>query len=161
MKGTCENDATGQAQANGNLLLSLIRKGFKMTIKSNLSFEERQILKGLKEDTSIIICSADKGKAVVVEDTDAYIYKMQQQINEGDYEIAKGSEKTLLRKIHQKLVAQLKKMGLTEFKERRPFLVTAPIMANMYILIKVHKKNFPGRAVVSQVDDPPTKSAKS
>ena len=75
---------------------------------------------------------------------------MQQQINEGDYEIAKGSEKTLLRKIHQNLVAQLKKMGLTEFNERRPFLVTAPVMANMYILIKVHKKNFPGRAVVRQ-----------
>ena len=85
---------------------------------------------------------------------------MQQQINEGDYEIAKGSEKTLLRKIHQNLVAQLKKMGLTEFKERRPFLVTAPVMANMYILIKVHKKNFPGRAVVSQVDDPTYKICK-
>ena len=92
-----------------------------MTIKNNLSNEERQILKGLKEDIFIIICSADKGKAVVVEDTDAYIYKMQQQINEGDYEIAKGSEKTLLRKIHHKLVAQLKMMGLTEFKDRMPF----------------------------------------
>ena len=27
-------------------------------------------------------------------------------------------------------------------------------MANMYLLIKVHKENFPGRAVVSQVNDP-------
>ena len=33
-------------------------------------------------------------------------------------------------------------------------------MANMYILIKVHKKNFPGRAVVSQVDDPTYKICK-
>ena len=79
------------------------------------------------------ICSADKGKAVVVEDAENYIYKMQQQINEGDYELAKGSEKTLLQKNHQKLVAQLKKMGLMEFKERRPFLVTALVMASMYI----------------------------
>ena len=104
-----------------------------MTIKNNLSPEEREILKGLKDDVSIIICPADKGKAVVVEAKENYIYKMQQQINEGDYELAKGSEKTLLRKIHQKLVAQLKKMGLTEFKERRPFLVTAPVMANTCI----------------------------
>ena len=73
----------------------LVSKGFKMTTKNNLSFEERQIRKGLKEDTSIIICSADKGKAVVVEDIDTYtshnalrlsildlyICKMQQQIN--------------------------------------------------------------------------------
>ena len=28
------------------------------------------------------------------------------------------------------------------------------MLANMYLLIKVHKKNFPGRAVVSQIDDP-------
>ena len=74
LEETGEPDAIEKAQAIWNLLLSHIRKGFKMTIKSNLSFEERQILKGLKEDTSIIICSADKGKAVVVEDTDAYIY---------------------------------------------------------------------------------------
>ena len=45
-------------------------------------------------------------------------------------------------------------MGLTDFKQRRPYLVTAPVMVNMYILIKVHKKNFPGRAYVSQIDDP-------
>ena len=114
-----------------------------MTIKSNLSAEEKEILRELKNDESIIICSADKGKAVVVEDTETYMSKVQQQINEGDYELAKGNEKTLLRRIHIKLVAQLKSMGLTEFKDRRPFLVTAPVMANMYILIKVHKKELP------------------
>ena len=68
-----------------------------------------------------IICSADKGKAVVVEDTETYIYKMQQQINEGDCELAKGSEKSLLRKIHQKLLAQLKKMGWQNSKSRDHF----------------------------------------
>ena len=91
-----EPDAIEKAQAIQNLLLSHMQKGFKMTITNNLSAEEREILKGLKEDVSIIICSADKGKAVVVEDTETYIYKMQQQINEGDYELAKGSEKALL-----------------------------------------------------------------
>ena len=56
----------------------------------------------------------------------------------------KGSERSLLRKIHQKLVAQLKKMGMAEFKERRPYLVTAPVIANIYILVKVHKEKFSG-----------------
>ena len=55
----------------------------------------------------------------------------------GQFFLSKGSKKTLLRKIHQKFVAQLKKMGLTEFNELRPFLVTAPVLANMYI----EKKN--------------------
>ena len=99
------------AQKIRNLLLSHIREGFKMKIKSNLSKEEREILKGLKDDVWIIICPADKGKAVVVEDRDAYKEKMQQQIDEGDYKPAKGKEKTLLNKIHGKLVAQLKKWG--------------------------------------------------
>ena len=79
---------------------------------------------------------------------------MYQQLEEGDYAKATKSEKTLMDGIHQKLVAQLKSMGLTDFKQRRPYLVTAPIMANMYLLIKVHKENFPGRVVVSQIDDP-------
>ena len=58
---------------------------------------------------------------------------MQQQIDEGDYKPAKGKEKMLLNKIHQKLVAQFKQMGMTEFKDRSRFLVTAPVLANMYI----------------------------
>ena len=63
LEETEEPDAIEKAQAIRNF-----RKGFKMTIKNNLSPEEREILKGLKDDVSIIICSADKGKAVVVED---------------------------------------------------------------------------------------------
>ena len=129
LEQTDELDAIEKAQAIRNFAaLPHIRKGFKMTIKSNLSAEEKEILRELKNDELIIICAADKGKAVVVEDTETYMSKVQQQINEGDYELAKGNEKTLLRKIHLKLVAQLKSMGLTEFKDRRSFLVTAPVM---------------------------------
>ena len=63
-------------------------------------------------------------------------------------------EKSLLDRSHKKLVQQLKSMGLMDFKDRRKYLVTGPVMANIYLLIKVHKKNFPGRPVVSQVNDP-------
>ena len=84
-------------------------------------------------------------KWIVIEDRDTYIQKMYQQIEEGEYTKATRSEKTLQDNIHQKLVAQLKSMGLTDFKQRRPNLVTAPVMANMYLLNKVPKKNFPGR----------------
>jgi hypothetical protein len=38
--------------------------------------------------------------------------------------------------------------------ERRKYTVTAPSLADMYLLIKVHKQGFPGRAVVSQINDP-------
>jgi len=70
LEQTDQADAIEKAQAIRNLLLSHIRKGFKMTIKNNLSAEEREILRELRNDVSIMICSADKGKAVVVEDTE-------------------------------------------------------------------------------------------
>ena len=93
-----------------------LRKGFDMKIKSNLSREEREILREIGEDESIIICPADNRKAIFIKDNKNYIQKMYQQIDEGDYAKATQSEKTLLDSIHQKLVAQLKSMGLTEFK---------------------------------------------
>ena len=130
------DESIEKAQKIRNLVMDHIRKGLSMTIEDNLTKNERVILQTLKKDTSIIICPADKGKAVVIEDRDAYLRKMQDQIDEGDYQLAKGNEKKLLNKIHRRLMAQLKEMGLTEFGERRPFMVTAPVMANMYLLEK-------------------------
>ena len=87
---------------------------------------------------------------------------MQQQIDEGDYKLEKRKEKTLLDKLHKKLINQLKSMSidLDDFQEKRKYLVSAPVMGHMYLLIKVHKKNFPGRAGVSQIDDPTYKVCK-
>ena len=58
--------------------------------------------------------------------------------------------------IYIKISNQLRSMDidLDDFKEKRKYLVSAPMLGHMYLLIKVHKKNFPGRAVVSQVNDP-------
>ena len=81
---------------------------------------------------------------------------MQQQIDDGDYILEKRKEKTLLDRLHKKLIKQLRIMevDLDDFKEKRKYLVSAPVLGHMYLLIKVHKKNFLGRAVVSQIDDP-------
>ena len=54
-----------------------------MIIKSNMSRRQREIIKELKEDDSIIICPADKGKAVVIEDRELYLIKNQDQISVG------------------------------------------------------------------------------
>ena len=52
-----------------------LKKGYKMVIKKNLTAAQIKVLRELKEDDSIIICPADKGKAVVVEDRDTYMAK--------------------------------------------------------------------------------------
>ena len=139
-----------------------IKKGFGMKIKSNLTSEEQKLLKEITSDPSIVICPADKGKAIVIEDRDIYLSKMQDQLDEGDYELNGRTEKTLLDKLHKKLTTQLKTMDidLDNKKERYKYLSSAPVLANMYLLIKVHKKKFPGRAVVNQIDDPTYKICK-
>ena len=58
--------------------------------------------------------------------------------------------------IRDRLIA----MGIADWKEQRRYTVTGPVMASMALLIKVHKKNFPGRAYVSQIDDPSYKICK-
>ena len=32
--------------------------------------------------------------------------------------------------------------------------MSAPVVGHLYLIIKVHRKNFPGRAVVSQIENP-------
>ena len=148
-----ENQSVEKAQRIQSIMISHVKKGVGMKIKENLSSDEKKILKEIISDSSIIICPADKGRAIVIEDREAYFLKMRQQLDEGDYIINNRKEKTLLDKLHKKIIGQLKAMGIDmdDFKEKRKYLVSAPMLGHRYLFIKVHKKNFPGRAVVSQV----------
>ena len=76
----------------------------------------------------------------LVEDRESCVMKTLDQIAEGDYELAKGSERTILTRLHRKLIAQLKSMEIENFKEQRKFKITGPVMASMALLIKVYKK---------------------
>ena len=144
-----EEESVQKARAIRNEVFNHLKRSYKMTLKSNLTPAQRKVLRELMEDDSIIICPADKGKAVVVEDRETYLTKTRDQIAEGYYELAKGKEKTILTRLHRKLMNQLKSMGIEDFKEQRKYTVTGPVMASLALLIKVHKKNFPGRAYVS------------
>ena len=81
---------------------------------------------------------------------------MQQQIDKGDYKLENWNKKTFLDKLHNKLNNQLIVMNinLDNYNEKRKYRVSAPVFGHLYLLIKVHKKNFPASAVVSQIDDP-------
>ena len=73
-------DSIARAQGIRNLVSGELRKGYDMKIKPNLSKEEREILREIGEDETIIICPADKGKAIVIEDRDTYIQKMYPRV---------------------------------------------------------------------------------
>ena len=72
-----------------------------MTLRSNLTQAQRKVLQELKQDDSIIICPADKGKAVVVEDRDTYLAKTEDQIHEGQYERTNKKEKNISPEVAQ------------------------------------------------------------
>ena len=78
-------DSVEKATSIRNVVFQHLKQGYKMKIKANLTRRQREIIKELKEDNSIIICPADKGKAVVIEDKDVYLMKTHDQIIEGDY----------------------------------------------------------------------------
>ena len=48
---------------------------------------------------------------------------------------------------------QLILMGITDLKDQQKYTVMGTVMASMALLIKVHKKIFPGTAYLLQIDD--------
>ena len=71
--------------------------------------------------TSYDHLSCHKGRAFVIKDCETYLSKMQQQLDEGDCIIDNWKEKTLLDKLHKKIISQLKAMGIDmdDFKQKR------------------------------------------
>ncbi|CAG2251143.1 unnamed protein product [Mytilus edulis] len=53
--------------------------------KQNLTRNEQDALKSLKDDDSIIIKEADKGGAIIIMDTDFYKEKVLEQLNDEEY----------------------------------------------------------------------------
>ena len=79
--------------------------------KPNITKEMQEALKNLKEDDSIMILPADKGRASVVLNTDTYYDKMKTLIETGPYQLLnKDPTDRLSRKLTEKLLS-LKRSG--------------------------------------------------
>ena len=76
-----------------------MKRGYKLRLTA-----QRKVLNDLKADDSIIICPADKGKAVVIKDRGTYLSKIQAQIHEGNYDISKKGQENNPDKIHLRIV---------------------------------------------------------
>ena len=71
----------------------------------NITKEMRDALKNLKEDESIMVLPADKGRASVLMDTDTYRAKMSTLIENGPYQLLnKDPTDRLIRKLSEKLL---------------------------------------------------------
>ena len=62
-----EEESVQKARAIRNEVFNLLKRSYKMTLKSNLTPASRKVLRELMDDDSSIIFPADNGKAGVLE----------------------------------------------------------------------------------------------
>ena len=72
-----DDESVEKAQRIQSIMISHVKKGVGMKIKQILSSDEKKILKEIISDPNIIICPADKGRAIVIEDRETYLLKMR------------------------------------------------------------------------------------
>ena len=120
--------------------------------KPNITKKQQDALKSLKEDKSIMILPADKGRASVVLDADTYHAKMSALIDSGPYQLLnKDPTDRLTRKLSEKLLTLKRNGHISEavYKKIRPRHKQPP---RVYGLPKIHKANTPFRPIVSCVN---------
>ena len=113
---------------------------------------EMRLIKSLKEDESIMVLPADKGRASVVMDTATYRAKISTLIENGPYQLLnKDPTDRLTRKLSEKLLTLKRNGHLSEavYNKIRPRHKQPP---RIYGLPKIHMADVPLRPIVSCVN---------
>ena len=116
--------------------------------RSNISKEEFQAIRELKEDDSRIILTADKGVAMVVLNKEEYIKKAEHLLNQPTYkkisEDPTSKQKTRL----IKLLKNIKAEGVINEDTYKRMYPTGAGPPKFYGLPKIHKPDTPLRPIV-------------
>ena len=119
---------------------------------ANLTREEREALKTLRDDTSIVIKEADKGSAVVVWDREDYLKEADRQLKDPSVyqEMSGDFVSPLIRTIKHHL-SNVKLNGDVGQETLDYFINDNPRIGRFYMLPKIHKRlhSVPGRPVIS------------
>ena len=147
---TCKNlesDERSQVRAEAAKVISASRPP-----KSNLNKSERNAIKDLRNDDSITILPADKGRCTVVMDVTDYEHKVKELLNDTNtYTLLKRDPNT---KYKDKLKQILKRLcskdtiSQAEYYHLMPDSNTVP---RFYGLPKIHKPSCPLRPIVSSI----------
>jgi hypothetical protein len=127
----------------------------------NLTSTEKEALRKLKEDNSIVITQADKGNATVVMDKVDYEKKIEDHLldNNTYREVQRDPTKTLQNKVNSELKA-LKDFSLLSDKTYSVLRSRTASIPLFYALVKIHKENNPIRPIVSFNSSPTYELAK-
>lgn len=124
-------------------------------VADNLNKEQRDALNTLKQDTSVVIQSADKGGAIVILDRTAYDQEVRRQLSNTVFyqKLNCNPTKDFKTRIHTKLNV-LQEQNMITKKEHAFMTVNFPTMPVFYILPKIHKAftDVPtGRPIISAI----------
>ena len=115
----------------------------------NISKEERQALKELKREKSIMILPADKGRATVVMDKEEYEEKVKQMLSDKrTYEKLSKDPTPVYKKKLVSILSRLKDEGKITYQQYQHLYPTTETVPRMYCTPKIHKKDNPLRPIV-------------
>ena len=130
---------------------------FPAPSQSNLNYKERQALAELKRAKNIVIKPADKGSAVVIQNTDDYINEGLRQLSDPKFYVETKDDLTHLHnELISNLITYLLDSGEISPKCGTYLTNTSPRTPQLYLLPKIHKNKVPvpGRPIVSANNSP-------
>ena len=155
----CRNLAKGEALS---LRAEIVEELGKAKLPaSNLTSEEWKAMKTLREDENILVLPADKGKCLVVMDTEEYIAKMEEKLS--DQSTYKQIEKDPTEELKMALSNHLNKVkdeGQLDNKTFFRLFPTKTRIPRMYGQPKIHKPNYPLREIVDSTSSAAKQSDK-
>ncbi|XP_056408807.1 uncharacterized protein LOC130317324 [Hyla sarda] len=122
---------------------------------NNFTSSEIRALGDLQNDKAIIIKPADKGGAIVVQDTTEYIREIHSQLN--DTSIYRKLDSDPVKKIEQKILECIDhylELNIIDSKTHTFLRKEHPITPVLYTLPKIHKnlQHPPGRPIVASTE---------
>ena len=138
-----------------------IRSRIASTVQSasipdnNLTKDEQQALKRLKNENNIVKLPADKGRVTVVMDKTDYFDKMDALVNDKQTyeELKRDPTPALQRKLNSKILT-LKKTDAIDTQRYYRLRCSVPQPPKLYGLPKLHKPGIPMRPIVSFCGSP-------
>ena len=123
--------------------------------RPNITREEREAIRQLKDNNNIIIRPADKGGAIVILDLDDYINEGLRQLNDTNvYRKLSGNPTLNFNRDINNFIVTMYNYGHLTSSDKKSLITTQARTPVMYFLPKLHKANRPGRPIVSAVNSP-------
>ena len=122
-------------------------------VKHNLTKGEQLALDELSKRDDILITNADKGGAVVILDTEKYIKEAERQLNDiKNYKMLNTDPTLTYTKLINAAIARFKNENIIPENISKGLIANSPRIPKFYMLPKIHKKDNPGRPVVSSIN---------